>query len=148
MLERCFVAILIAALCIGAAWAQAKPQEPAVPPFFQEAADCTAAFKARVIESKAQPKSEARDDAILRDTEMGFIYIGVAYKRGLRNPEADQMLKTAEKRWGQLSKTEQANRLASCTVKAQQLMDDVTGLERFLVRNRAKARVDQWLEKE
>lgn len=117
-------------------------------PFFLEAADCTAAFEARVIERKAQPRSDARNQAILHDTELGFVYIGVAYRRGLRNPEADEMLKAAEKRWSQLSKRDQAKRLAACVTQAEQLMEDVSGLERFIVRNRASARVDRLLEKE
>jgi len=135
-----------AALLTSPVLAQDKPKPP--PPFYVEAADCTAAFQARVITRLTLPKSDARDKAILRDTEMGFIFIGVAYKEGLRNPEADQLLKAAEKRWRQSSKGEQEGRFASCTSRAQQLMDDVSGLERFIVRNRAKARVERLLEKE
>lgn len=41
------------------------------------------------------------------DTELSFVFIGVAYKKGLRNPEAEQ------------------------------LMNEVSGLARFFVRNRA-----------
>lgn len=119
-----------------------------LPPFYLEAADCTAAFEARVIERKAQPPSEARNKAILQDTEHGFVFIGVAYKQGLRNPQADELLKAAEKRWHALSKAEQALRLNACSSKAAQLMDDVSMLERFIVRNRASARVDRLLERE
>lgn len=126
----------------------APDKPPSPPPFFTEAAECTAAFQARVLTRLTQPRSEARNKAIQRDTEMGFIFIGVAYKEGLRNPEADQMLKAAEKRWALLSKAEQEARLNACTGRANQLMDDVSGIERFFVRNRAKARVERLLEKE
>lgn len=129
-----------------AALAQDKPN--AAPSFFTEAADCTAAFQARVLTRLSEPRTDTRNKAIQRDTEMGFIFIGVAYKEGLRNPEADQMLKAAEKRWQQLSRAEQERRLGTCTRRSKQLMDDVTGLERFIVRNRAKARVERLLEKE
>jgi len=135
---------LVAHTALAQSGAASAPSNP----FFLEAADCTAAFQARVIERKAQPGSEARNQAILHDTELGFVYIGVAYKRGLRNPEADEMLQAAEKRWAQLGKAERAKRLASCTSQAEQLMSDVSGLERFIVRNRARARVDRLLEKE
>ena len=133
-------------LLTNSVWAETKPN--AKQAFFQEASDCAAAFEARVVERQAQPKSDARNQAMLSDTELGFTYVGVAYKKGLRNPEADQMLKAAEKRWSTLSKTEQQARLSSCTTKAQQLLNDVSGFERFIIKNRAKSRVDRLLQKE
>jgi hypothetical protein len=142
--------LMLAGICLLAAThaplalaQQAKPK-----PFYTEAADCTAAFQSRVVGRLAQPRTEARDTAILRDTEFGFIFIGVAYKEGLRSPEAEQMLKAAEKRWGQLGKPEQDSRLATCANRAQDLMDEVTFIERYLVKNRAKSRVDRLLEKD
>lgn len=116
--------------------------------FFLEAADCAAALEARVIDRQMQARTAARDEAMLRDVENGFVLIGVAYKRGLRNPQADDMLHAAEKRWGNLSKADKEARLASCTSKGQHLMEDVSMLERFIVRNRASARVERLLEKE
>lgn len=148
MFKRHFAIAACTLLLSHSAQAQSEAASAPNNPFFLEAADCTAAFEARVIERKAQARNEARNQAILHDTELGFVYIGVAYRRGLRNPEADDMLKAAEKRWSQLSKPEQAKRLASCVTQAEQLMDDVSGLERFIVRNRAAARVDRLLEKE
>ncbi len=144
---------------LGLAWvvlltglAGARPALAAVPSaeaaFYQEASECTAGFKARVVQHLKQAPSEARNQAILKDTEHGFVFIGVAYKKGLRNPEADQMLKAAEGRWSQLSAAQQAARLGRCTQQAEQLMADVSGLERFLVRNRAQARVDKLLARE
>lgn len=138
----------MATMWSATALAETPPAPPAPPPFFVEASDCAAAFEARVVERKAQPRSDARNRAILADTELGFAFVAQAYKKGLRNPEADQMLKAAEKRWTTLSKTEQQNRLSSCSVKGQQLMRDFSAFERFLVRNRAQARVDRLLRKE
>ena len=125
-------------------WAQEKPSPKQA--FFIEASDCTAALKARVAERLLQPKSDARNKLILSDTELGFTYIGVAYKKGLRNPQADQMLAESEKRWGSLSKTEQQSRLVTCTASAQKLMKDLSGFERYLIKNRAQARVDKLLQ--
>jgi len=118
------------------------------PSFFQEASDCAAAFEARVLERRAQPRSDARNQAILSDTQLGFVYAGLAYEQGLRNPEAGQMLKASQKRWSTLSKAEQQSALVVCTAKAQQLMKDINALERFIVKNRAKARVDKLLRSE
>ena len=142
-----FAVLGLLASLIGAGPARAAlPSADAV--FFQEASECTAGFKARVVQHLKQPPSEARNQAILKDTEHGFVFIGVAYKKGLRNPEADQMLKAAEGRWSQLSAAQQVSRLGRCTQQADQLMAEVSGLERFLVRNRAQARVDKLLAKE
>lgn len=116
--------------------------------FFQDAADCAAALEARVIDRQTQPRTDARDDAMRRDVAYGFVFVGVAYKRGLRNPQADEMLHAAEKRWLSLNKADKDARQAMCTSKGQALMDDVSMLERFLVRNRADARVERLLEKE
>ncbi len=145
-IHRLLATCVCVCLAVGAVPVQAQP--PSNAPFFLEASDCTAALKARVVERQAQPKSPARDKAILGDTELGFVFIGVAYKKGLRNPEADQMLQAAEQRWRALSKADKLSRQASCTTRGQQLMRDVSAVERFVIRNRAKARVDKLLEKE
>lgn len=152
-LPRLFSVSSMLLLCAGAAQAQTSSEKPAEkppepPPFYVEAADCTAAFEATVKGRLTQPKSEARDKAIYADTEKGFIFVGVAYKQGLRNPEADKLLHEAEQRWQKLSKEEQAKRLSTCSAKAGDLMGDVSFIERYIVRNRAQSRVDKLLSKE
>lgn len=124
--------------------AQEKPS--AKQAFFVEASDCTAALKVRVEERVAQPKSEVRNKAILIDTEVGFAFIGVAYKKGLRKPQADQMLAASEKKWATLGKTEQQTRLSTCSAKGLQLLKDLSGFERYIIKNRAQARVDKLLQ--
>ncbi|MBI5926378.1 MAG: hypothetical protein HY836_12380 [Aquabacterium sp.] len=128
--------------------AQAEDSSAVDQRFFLDAADCAAALEARVIDRQTQARTAARDEAMLRDVEHGFVFIGVAYKRGLRNPQADDMLHAAEKRWSALSKADKEARLASCTSQGLRLMDEVSMLERFIVRNRASARLDRLLEKE
>lgn len=128
--------------------AQTAPPAPPASPFYVEAADCTAALEARVRARLTQNKSDARDKAILADTELGFTFVGVAYKQGLRNPQADDLLDAAHQRWRQLPRTEQDSRQALCTTRARKLMSELTFVERFIVRNRAKARVERLLEKE
>lgn len=135
-------------MALSPAWAQSDKPTAADEAFFTEASECAAAFEARVVERMTQPKSPARDQAVLNDTELGFVYVGVAYQRGLRNPKAADMLKAAEKQWRALGKAEQQPRLTTCATKAQQLMKDANPLERFIVKNRAQARVDRLLEKE
>lgn len=137
---------MFAALCLSAA-TQATARMPDEA-FYLHASNCTAAFKARVEQHLTQAPSEARNQLLLRDTELGFVYVGLAYKRGLRNPQADDLLKVAEDRWRQLGAAQQNNRLSQCTQEGQQHMADISGLERYLVRNRAKARIDKLLAKE
>lgn len=139
-----FIFVCLLPISVAAAWAQDKPSPKQA--FFIEASDCTAALKARVAERLLQPRSDARNKLILSDTELGFTYIGVAYKKGLRNPQADQMLADSEKRWALLSKAAQQSRLATCTASAQKLMKDLSGVERYLIKNRAQARVDKLLQ--
>lgn len=140
------LSLLLASLTLTGSALAAQPSSDAA--FYLEASDCTAGFKDRVVQHLKQPPSDKRNQAILKDTEHGFVFIGVAYKKGLRNPEADRMLKAAEGRWSQLAPAQQSSRLNRCTQQAEDLMEDVTGLERFLVRNRAQARVDKLLAKE
>lgn len=135
-------------LWAGAVMAQAPAATADPSPFFVEAAECSAAYKAEVTSRLAQPKTESRDQAILADTENSFIFIGVAYKQGLRKAEADELLAQAEQRWAKLPKAAQAQRIASCTERAGKLMDEVSFVERYAVQNRAKARVAQQFEKE
>lgn len=135
-------------LWAGAVMAQAPAATADPSPFFVEAAECSAAYKAEVTSRLAQPKTESRDQAILADTENSFIFIGVAYKQGLRKAEADELLAQAEQRWAKLPKAAQAQRIASCTERAGKLMDEVSFVERYAVQNRAKARVEQQFEKE
>lgn len=144
------IASCLLALPAGAVFAQTSDTKPPAepPPFYVEAADCTAAFEANVKTRLTQAKTPARDEAILKDTEKGFIFVGVAYKQGLRNPEADKLLHEAEQRWQKLSKEEQAKRLSTCSAKAGDLMDEVSFIERYIVRNRAQSRVDKLLSKE
>lgn len=128
--------------------ALAQVKAAASSPFFQEASDCAAAFEARVNEHRAQPPSEPRNQAILQDTQWGFLYVGLAYEQGLRKPEADQLFQASKKRWSALGKVEQHNTLTTCTAQAQTLMKEINAMERFIVKNRAQARVDKLLEKD
>lgn len=135
----------VLAVSSGGAWA--APDEVRQPTH-QEASDCAAAFEARILQRRTEPRTDTRNQAILRDAELGFTFVAAAYKQGLRNPEADQMLKASEKRWAALPEVERRKRLAQCSTWSQQLFDDFNGFERYLVQNRAQARVDRLLKKE
>ncbi len=150
-IDRLFASLSVIGVCalltFQPSWAWAESAEVRQPTH-QEASDCAAAFEGRILQRRTEARTDARNQAILRDAELGFTFVAVAYKQGLRNPEADQMLKASEKRWAALTEAERRKRLAQCGTWAQQLFDDFNGFESYLVRNRAQARVDRLLKKE
>lgn len=150
-IDRLFASLPVIGVCalltFQSSWAWAE-SAAVRQPTNQEASDCAAAFEGRILQRRTEARTDARNQAILRDAELGFTFVAVAYKQGLRNPEADQMLKASEKRWAALPEAERRKRLTQCATWAQQLFDDLNGFEGYLVRNRAQARVDRLLKKE
>ena len=71
--------------------------------------------------------------------------MGVAFKRGLRNPQADQLLAEAEQQHRRLAAPAQRQVSTDCQAEAARLLASSNALERALVRNRAKARVEHLL---
>lgn len=138
---------LAAVLCLVAGAANANEDaNDAV--FFRRAATCVAVMKADV--ERLVPRFSAGESALRpnleRLTAQGFAFIGTAYKRGLRKDEADRML--AEAQAQQRSQTPESLRLlsSSCQTEGAALLTNASGLERALVNNRARARVDKLLK--
>lgn len=72
--------------------------------FFSHAAACAAALQAVQLALVAQARAGAPQlrSQIVNITRLGFTFVGVAYKRGLRNPKADKLLDAAraeQKAW-------------------------------------------------
>lgn len=119
---------------------------PATPTdrFYQRASDCVAVMKLDVVALKARylaGQTQVRPQ-MLRLTELGFSFIGTAYKRGLRKAEADALLANAEKTQRSQSADSLAKLSSSCQLEADRLLQKANVLERALISNRAKARVD------
>jgi hypothetical protein len=116
-------------------------------PFFAHAAACAAALEVDqlALVARARAGTSGLRDELVRTTVLGFTFVGTAYKRGLRNPRGDTLLNAAraeQRNWPQ-QRHEQA--VASCRAEAARLFDDATSLERWLLTNRAAARVDRYL---
>lgn len=115
--------------------------------FFKRAASCVAVLERDATEMAGRYRAGDRSvkPGLIRLTEQGFTFIGKAYLRGLRKPEADGLIdeaKAAQKAMpadalGQLS--------AGCRAEGAKLYADANGFEQMVVSNRAKARVDKLL---
>jgi hypothetical protein len=137
--------LLLAVAALATPAAQAADAEAADQAFYQRAASCAAVMKHEVVRlgerwraGDRNVKGEAR-----RLTELSFTFVGIAYKRGLRGEAADKLLADAERaQTGQA--TPALRQLSSdCQAEAGKLLERSNVLERALVRNRAKARVEQ-----
>lgn len=118
--------------------------------FYRRASACVAVMKQDVVVLTARHQAGAttvRPD-IQRLTELGFTFVGTAYKRGLRKAQADQMLADAEAS----QKGQGADALkklsTECQAEGARLLAKANVIERALVANRARARVDKLLEPE
>lgn len=112
-------------------------------------AACVAALTTKAEPLVAQLKAGDRsvEPELKSLTEKGFALIGVAYKDGLRKPEADQMLEAAKRAQKSLPAAE-LNRLPSCwQLDCSQALSDVSGIERYLLTSAAERRVARILDK-
>jgi hypothetical protein len=132
-------------LCLGSVHAQETDE--AKLQAYRHASACVAVLKHEALNLTASVKagrSEARPD-LVRVTELGFGFIGTAYKSGLRKPQADQMLTDAEQEQKKASPEALRHLLAACRVEGDKLLSDANFIERALVSNRAQSRVDKLL---
>lgn len=116
----------------------------------QRRAACVSALTTKAEPLMAQLKAGDRsvEPELLRLTEKGFALIGVAYKDGLRKPEADQLLEAAKKAQKSLSATELSRLQSNCQQEGSQALSDVSGIERYLLTSAAERRVARILDKD
>lgn len=116
-------------------------------PFYRRASDCVAVMKRDVVVLKGRHDAGATQvrPQMLRLTELGFTFIGTAYKRGLRKELADALLLEAEKTQKAMSADGLRRLSGECQAEGGKLLAKANVIERALVANRAKARVDDLL---
>lgn len=140
-------ALLIAPLLCAQAPVQAQDSDESRLPAYRHASACVAVLKREALVLTARYKAghtETRPE-IVKLTELGFTFIGTAYKSGLRKPQADQLLDEAEKAQKQASPDALRQLLGECQVEGAKLLRDANFVERALVGNRAASRVDKML---
>jgi hypothetical protein len=115
--------------------------------FYQRAATCAAAMEVDQLSMARRARAGETElrDRIVRLTEYGFAYVGTAYKRGLRNPRADEMLKTARAEQKGWDAARHAKVASECTAEGEALFNGATSLEQWLVTSKANKRVDRFL---
>lgn len=139
--------LLLAALAAPLGQVHAAPLDDAGLARFRHASQCVAVMKqdAAALAERYRAGATSVRPEVVRLTEAGFAFIGTAYKAGLRNPQADQLLDEAEA----VLKGQPAATLkqlsADCQVEGARLLRDSNMLERALVANRVKSRVDKLL---
>lgn len=148
---RSLLAGLSAALLALAAQAQgdagAAAPSDADEAFYQRAATCAAAMEDdqhALVERVRAGATELRPE-LVQLTQLGFTYVGSAYKRGLRNPRADQMLKDAHLQQKGWDAARHAKTVKECRVESQALYEDASSVEQWFVAKRANSRVDRFL---
>lgn len=127
--------------------AQADEAASAPDAFFLRSSSCVAVMKSDLLdltERYRRGETSVRPD-IERLTELGFTFVGTAFKRGLRKAEADQLLDEAERKQSLQAPIVLQALSQDCQLEGQRLLKDANFLERALVRNRARARVDSLL---
>ncbi|HEX5686975.1 MAG TPA: hypothetical protein VFY73_23430 [Ideonella sp.] len=144
--HRCLPRLILPAVLLGATSAHAAATE-ADTVFFKRAASCVAVLERDAAEMAGRYKAGERSvkSGLVRLTEQGFAFVGKAYLRGLRKPEADRLVDEAKA----TQKTMPAEALlqlsTGCRAEGAKLYADANGFEQMLVSNRAKARVDKLL---
>ena len=135
-----------AALAITAAGARAQPADDEA--FYQRAATCAAALEVDQLALVARARSGEPDlrPRIVRITQAGFAYVGTAYKRGLRDPRADEMLKAARVEQKGWDAGRHAKVAGECLAEGEALYNDASSIEQWLVTNKVNKRVDRFLK--
>ena len=134
-------------LLLGSGPARAQDPDDTKLPAYQHASACVAVLKREALVLTARYKAgqiETRPE-IVKLTELGVTFIGTAYKRGLREPQADQLLDEAEKAQTHASPEALRQLLGECQLEGAKLLREANFVERALVGNRAASRVEKML---
>ena len=143
VVSRSLLALLAAPLIAAHAAPTAEPDLAR----YRHASACVAVLKqdASALADRYHEGATAVKPDVVRLTEQGFAFVGTAYKDGLRNPQADQLLQEAE-HWLNGQPTSAQRQLSSdCQAEGSKLLSRSNVLERALVSNRARSRVDKLL---
>jgi hypothetical protein len=133
---RTLAALLLLAALAGA---QAKGPTP------QHSAACVAALEseAEQLADRFRQGHPEIEPVLVERVRQGFAFIGSAWKQGLRDEEADRLLKAAEEAQKSLSPEQLAERQAACRVEGAKLLAEANVLERAFVDHAAQRRVDK-----
>lgn len=126
--------VLLAAACSSPARAEPTPAHAAV---------CVAALKARAepLAQRVRKGDAGAEVQLLPIVTSSFAFIGTVYKQGLREAQANELLRQAERAQEQLPPDELARTQDACFAEGQQLLAEANFFEREFVKVAARRRV-------
>jgi hypothetical protein len=133
--------VMVALLAIAGGSALAAQPEPTP----AHAATCVAALKTRAepLAQRVRGGDAVAKAQLLPIVTSSFAFIGSVYKQGVRNAEADELLRQAEKAQAQMPPADLARTQDACHAEGQQLLAQANFLEREFVTRAAKRRVER-----
>ncbi|WP_280153632.1 hypothetical protein [Piscinibacter sp. XHJ-5] len=131
--------LVMAAVLAGIAGAAAAAPTPA------RCAACVAALKARAepLAQRLKRGDAAAEAPLVPIVTSSFAFVGTVYKQGVRAPQADELLRGAEKAQAQLPPAELDKLQRTCQLEGEQLMKDANAFERMFVSRAVRNRIDQ-----
>jgi hypothetical protein len=113
-------------------------------PSAEHSAACVAALQveAEAMADALRHGQTEVESELVRRVQQGFAFIGTAYLQGIRDVEANRLLKAAEDAQQLLPATELAARQAACRSEGTRLLEEANPLERAFVMKAAQRRVD------
>ncbi|MEJ7136869.1 hypothetical protein [Amphibiibacter pelophylacis] len=149
-LHRAVLATVLAGVTALPALAQAATaaEDAAQAKAWQHTAQCAAVMKREAVAQATRYKAgeTALMPGMVTLAEDSFALLGTAYKQGLRKAEADRLLAAAEAELPGISADTQRQTLAACRSEGRALFKDANFVERALVSNRARARVEKLVQ--
>ena len=138
-----YVSALLFALA-AACEAAALPAR-AAGPSPQHSAECVAALRvdAEAIADQYRRGRTEVEPELVRRVQQGFAFIGTAYLQGVRDAEADRLLKAAEAAQKEIPTAELTALQLACRSEGARLLEKANAVERALVVKAAKRRVDR-----
>ena len=118
-------------------------------PSVAHGADCVAALKVRAepLAERLRHGDAAAEASLLPIVRASFAFIGSAYKQGLRNPKADEMMAAAEKAQAQMPPAELARMQDACQAEGTQLLAQASVFEQLFVNHAVRKRIDRLRKK-
>lgn len=141
--------VLVLGLVVLAATAQAaETASPDASSSWPHTAQCAAVMKREAVAMADRYKAgdAAQKPGMVLLAEDSFALLGTAYKQGLRKAEADRLLAAAEREVSAIPPPAQRQLLGDCRTEGRDLFKGANFVERAIVSNRARARVEQLIK--
>lgn len=131
---------VLAALLGNMAWAGSSAV-PTIP----HCATCVAALKARgePLAQRVKRGDATAEAPLLPIVKASFAFIGTVYKQGVRSPQAEELLRSAEKAQADLPPDDLVKLQDACQTEGEQLLKDANYFEQAFVNYMVRSRMDR-----